>query len=112
MLKFIVKNLIFQHDNDPKHRSKVVQKYLHNTNVVLLDWPSQSPDLNPIENVWKHLKDKLAESYEKASSLDHLFELVKQVWAEVDVNYLQTLVDSMPRRCAAVIKAKGWATKY
>jgi hypothetical protein len=103
---------IFQHDNDPKHTSGVVQNYLHNTNIVLLDWPSQSPDLNPIENLWKHLKDKIAESYEKASSLDHLFELLQQVWADVDVNYMQNLVDSMPRRCAAVIKAKGWPTKY
>jgi transposase len=103
---------IFQHDNDPKHTSKVAKNYLNNVNIVLLDWPSQSPDLNPIENLWKHLKDKLAESFEKASSLDHLFELVKQNWEEVDVHYLQKLVDSMPRRCAAVIKAKGWPTKY
>ena len=39
---------IFQHDNDPKHTSKVAKKYLQNANIVLLDWPSQSPDLNPI----------------------------------------------------------------
>lgn len=97
---------IFQDDNARVHRAKVVKNYLSNTNIVMLDWPSQSPDLNPIENVWGHLKDKLA------SSLDHLFELVKQAWAEVDVNYLQKLVQSMPRRCKVVIKAKGWSTKY
>jgi transposase len=105
-------NYIFQQDNDPKHTSKVAKKYLKNTNVVMLDWPSVSPDLNPIENVWKHLKDKLAESYEKASNLDHLFQLVKQAWAEIDINYLHSVVESMPRRCAAVIKARGMPTKY
>ena len=41
----------FQHDNDPKHTSKVVKAYLSNAKFVVLDWPSQSPDLNPIENI-------------------------------------------------------------
>ena len=55
----IEKKLIFQDDNDPKHRSKVVTKWKEENNIISLDWPSNSPDLNPIENIWALLKNKV-----------------------------------------------------
>src|SRR5689334_2031768 len=55
------KEVIFQQDNDPKHTSKKATKWMENHNITLLDWPSQSPDLSPIEHFWTHIKNKLKE---------------------------------------------------
>ena len=81
----------FQHDNDPKHTSKLVTEFLAQKKVRILEWPSQSPDLNPIEHLWEHIERKI--SVRKPSNQHDLFELIKRTWEEIPIDVLINLVD-------------------
>ena len=104
------KNCIFQQDNDPKHTSNANKRFLANYEVPTLPWPSQSPDLNPIENLWSILDEKVKNR--QASNEAELFLVFDEAWKSLEIDLLTRLVDSMPRRVQAVIAANGYATKY
>ena len=78
--------------------------------MKLLEWPSQSPDLNPIENLWRILNDNT--KYRKPSNEEDLFEVLQESWQKIDGNITKKLVFSMRRRCEAVISNQGYPTKY
>jgi len=75
-------------------------------------WPAQSPDLNPIEHLWGYLKRRLADHEFSPKRIHELWERVQVDWKGIPVEECQTLIERMPRRIEAVIKAKGGYTKY
>jgi len=101
---------IFQQDNDPKHTAHVVKGYIEAYGINVLSWPSQSPDLNPIENLWAILNSKCKNR--RCNTAKDLFETLKTAWKAIPVETLDSLVTSMPRRCQAIIDSHGWPTKY
>lgn len=103
-------NYIFQQDNDPKHTAKKTTAFFKSNRIKTLEWPPQSPDLNPIENLWSYLDNKVDKA--SVSNKNVYFEALEAAWENIDSGYLQNLVESMPRRLEAVLKAKGGHTKY
>ena len=100
----------YQQDNDPKHKSKLVQGWLQQKGITCLDWPPYSPDLNPIENLWADLKRRVEE--ENARTTQELKAAVLKAWSETDDELIAKLVESMPRRLAAVHASQGLMTGY
>jgi transposase len=103
-------NFIFQQDNDPKHKSKYVQDFFAENDIEVLDWPSQSPDLNPIEHLWDHIKREVRKVAPK--NLKQLKEEIIRIWGEITPDLCKRLVHSMPRRIEEVVRVKGKSTKY
>jgi hypothetical protein len=100
----------FLQDNDPKHKSREVQTWLHNKGIACIDFPPYSPDLNLIEHLWADLARRIEEHQD--TTMEQLQDRVEAEWQATSVEFLRTLVHSMPARCQAVVEAGGGHTKY
>jgi hypothetical protein len=105
-------DVIFQHDNDPKHTAKRTKECLEKLELVVLDWPSQSPDLNPMEHIWAELKKRIGNRKILHKDIQELWDAVQEEWENIEANVCINLIESMPQRIAQVIEAKGGHTRY
>ena len=109
------KNIYFQQDNDPKRTSKAAKAWFEESNFdskSIYCRPAQSPDINPIEHVWHHLKLKLSAYETRAKGVHELWDQIEEQWASFTKDDCRKYIDSMPDRIKAVIQAKGGYTYY
>ena len=99
-----------QQDNDPKHKSKLVQKWLQTSGIDVMDWPSYLPDLNPIENLWADVKRRA--EMDNSQDVESLRNALQKAWDETDKRLIKKLIESMPRRLQRVREQAGWMTGY
>ncbi len=97
-------------DNDPKHTSKSTSEWLKKNKMKTLEWPSQSPDLNPIEMLWHDLKK--AVHAQKPSNVAELQQFCQDEWAKIPPQHCNRLIASYRKSLMAVVAAKGGPTSY
>jgi hypothetical protein len=101
---------LLQEDNDPKHTSTLCKKWKEDKSIERMDWPSNSPDLNPMENLWRILKYKVANLHPK--NLKELEVAIHLSWSELPTKLAQKLVGSMFNRIQRVLEEKGDSIDY
>jgi hypothetical protein len=117
-------DVCFQQDNATPHVSKRTRKWLANSarahGFSIMQWPPNSPDMNPIEHVWAHLKLELHRRFPDTKILRGgpaairrmLRARLTEVWWDIGEEVLSPLIESMSHRVQAVLGAQGWYTKY
>ena len=100
-------------DGAPAHRAKHTQAEEKKLGIIRLDWPASSPDLNPIETLWRTMKKRLDNLPIRPASAPAMIEELQKMWAElIPVIDFVPHITSMPARIKAVIAANGGHTKY
>ncbi|KAI7947474.1 hypothetical protein MJO28_009382 [Puccinia striiformis f. sp. tritici] len=106
------RRLLLMEDGAPVHTAKLSAEFRAEAKIDKIpNRPSQSPDLNPIENVWKVLKTNIQNFYHPRS-VNEMHEALRQAWDDFPSSTLIHIIDSMPSRMQAVIEAEGGPTRW
>jgi hypothetical protein len=110
---------LFMQDNSRVHTAIIVQDWFAERDIDVMDWPPYSPDMNPIENLWKILKAKIIELYPELVTMKdndatkrHLIRAAKEAWGLIEEELFNKLALGMQKRIDALKAAQGWYTKY
>ncbi|CEI97555.1 hypothetical protein RMCBS344292_11686 [Rhizopus microsporus] len=103
---------VLMEDGAPIHRAKIAAEWREAKGINKMSWPAQSPDLNPVENLWSIMKKRLSALYSHAKSPQVVEVVLESVSRELTPEVINKIIDFMPKRVKAVIKARGGPTKY
>jgi hypothetical protein len=101
---------IFQQDNTPCHTARNIKKWFEANNTKVSDWSAGCPDLNPIEAVWKLMKDIMEKHRPK--TISQLKAIISKVWDNFNQDLVKSLIYSMLRRLENCVEAQGDVTGY
>ena len=105
-------NFVLQDDNATPHRARIINTFLETEGVTRIGWPSRSPDMNPIEHIWDDMGRALRDRDVQPTNLDELTVALREEWDALPLEKINNLIDSMPRRIAALLRARGGHTRY
>lgn len=97
-------------DGASSHTAKLTRQLHESSDIDRMSWPANSPDLNPIENVWRVLKQRV--SKRSPRTLAEMRRYIEREWTALRLEDVRGYIDSMKERCQAVIGAKGGHTKW
>nr|KAG5705938.1 hypothetical protein BaRGS_010828 [Batillaria attramentaria] len=103
---------ILMDNNARPHRARIVDQYLEEESMELMEWPARSPDLNPIEHVWDMIGRAVRARVNPLRTLAQLGQALQQEWDQIPQQTIRSLICSMRRRCQAVISARGGHRRY
>ncbi len=105
-------DFVLMDDNARPHRARVVEDYLQTETIERMDWPSLSPDMNPIEHAWDKLQQAVSARPVPPTNRQELRTALIEEWTRLPQIFFRRLIRSMQRRCRAVIQAHGGHTTY
>jgi transposase len=99
-------------DGAPCHTCKLAKEARRELGIKSLVHPPHSPYLNPIEYVWHLLKTKISQLSTRATNLDMLWEQIQACWKDINQDFINKLIEDMPKRVEAVRKPCGEVTQF
>lgn len=105
-------DFVFQQDNARPHTARYSQNFLEQEGVEVMEWPANSPDLNPIEQLWDQLAKAVAARVQLDSTVNDLRRFLQEEWQRIPQIRIQRLVNSMRKRCQECLQARGGHTTY
>ena len=99
------------HDNAPPQKAHMTRTFLEEENVIAIEWPAVSPDINPIENAWSFMKRGLRK-LDRCRDSQHLFYILVKIWESLTPEFIFQLTSSMSWRLQAVLEVNGGHTDY
>ena len=104
--------MTFMQDNAPCHTARAVKAFMAENDIETLPWPPQSPDMNPIENLWAIIKKRRQTKYGTPKTKTDLIDQIFDIWNDIEPELVEKLANSANKRVNAVLKLNGKVSKY